>query len=265
MFYYKIHGIYLASDHKFDLLTPISHNEASALPCVSIVASTIPNEYISDRECESRIHSDISYLSNSTCRLLIERGEHITYELKKDGNTALLESYLLGWGLAILFYQRKELVFHCSCIAGSKGAVLICGDSGTGKSTTTAGLLQNGFQLMSDDMTVVSLRANGQVIAQPAFPIQKLCPDTISMSKIGQNNTGSVQEIVAEDKAKEKYYIPYSEDFFFRVASCLCHFFLICHRYRKSDPRGAYGAFQSQCLLFRFILTSFTWSITLFS
>ena len=50
---------------------------------------------------------------------------------------------------------------------------VIQGTSGSGKSTFTTKLLENGFRLMTDDVAIVDISSEGDIMVYPAFPQQK--------------------------------------------------------------------------------------------
>ena len=62
---------------------------------------------------------------------------------------------------ALLLAWRGQLPFHgCAVSIDGKG-VLICGDSGAGKSSLTAALIAKGAQFISDDLSVVAPDKDG--------------------------------------------------------------------------------------------------------
>lgn len=207
MKYYKLYGMNVVSDFDFVQLESLLMREEMKNIDVRIREGIVPNEYKFDKECYSHVDKKISYLSNRTCYLLIENGVSIVYEKKENANLNNLNAYLLGWGIAILCYQRGDLAIHCSCIANEKGAVLLSGTSGSGKSSITACLLQDGFDLVADDMAIVHVREDGKAYAMPAFPYQKLCRD------IAKKSNCSEDEMIYIDENKDKFLVPYKGRF----------------------------------------------------
>jgi hypothetical protein len=61
---------------------------------------------------------------------------------------------------------RCYYVFHAGAVARGNKAVLLPAASGSGKSTTTAGLLRRGFQLLSDEIGAIELE-RGRVVGYP--------------------------------------------------------------------------------------------------
>lgn len=60
---------------------------------------------------------------------------------------------------------------HASCVARDGRAVLIAGPSGAGKSDLALRLIDNGFQLVSDDRTIVR-KEGGRLLSSPPETIK---------------------------------------------------------------------------------------------
>lgn len=203
MYRYRIYCLEVQSDLEFPQLL-ISNNDCS--PDIIISRGNISREPHVPANIKYEIGEEVSWLENNTCYLRIEKGSTITYSLKEGGNRKYLITYILGWGLAMLAYQRNELAMHCSVVCDDKGAVLICGESGCGKSTITTAFLESGYRFMADDMAFVSTH-DGISYVKPAFPYQKLCRDAAMESSC------HVEDMIYIDEMKDKYLIPYRGDF----------------------------------------------------
>lgn len=207
MYQYRIYNLCLSSDIAFPQLLTISDEDAKTLPRITFSEAPFPAHFKRDEVCFSHIAKDVSYLSNSYCYLLIEQGSRISYERKGDTTDMLLCAFLLGWGISILCLQRGELAMHASCIAGPEGAILISGNSGSGKSTVTNELLSLGYSFLADDISVLHFEENDAVTASPAFPYQKLCRDVVERLNLPQ------EELIYVDEKKDKFLVPYKGDF----------------------------------------------------
>lgn len=207
MYIYQLYGLKLETDLEFrQLLTDVEHGEVE----VVVAAGLIPEEIIqkeNDRKYE--FGDKMSWLSNRTCCLLVENGSKITYSLKEGGNPEYLRTYILGWGMSMLALQRGILAIHCSAVANERGAVLICGESGAGKSTMTTAFLDKGYRLMADDMAFVETRPGDKAMVSPAFPYQKLCRG----AALAQGY--SLDELIYIDEDKDKFLVPYKGKFDF--------------------------------------------------
>ena len=129
-------------------------------------------------------------------------GKRITYALTGKGNPEWLQTYILGYGMSMLALQRDMLPIHCSVVADEKGAVLIAGESGAGKSTATTAFLKAGYTLMADDMAW----ADGTMV-YPAFPYQKLCRDVV------EREGYDLDELIYIDEQKDKFLARYRGGF----------------------------------------------------
>lgn len=139
-----------------------------------------------------------------SCTALITGGDTITYTPEPGADTAQIVSQLIGSGLAALVMQRDILPMHSCSVQTKKGAVIVFGQSGAGKSTMLGGLLQHDLAMLADDVTAVRFAQDGRAMASPAFPATRLWRD--SLAALGQSETGL--DRVREDMAK--FYLPVS-------------------------------------------------------
>lgn len=206
MKHYSLYGMHIVSDFDFVQLDSLD-NMADLKPDIVITEGIVAEEYKKDEDCYSQFDKKISFLSNRTCYLQVENGEKITYERKENAKESNLNAFLLGWGIAMICYQKEKLAIHCACIANDEGAVLISGTSGSGKSSITSVLLKKGYRLVADDMTVVYMDGKGTAYATPAFPYQKLCRDVAMQSDCTED------EMIYIDENKDKFLVPYKGEF----------------------------------------------------
>ena len=203
MYRYRIYCLELQSDIEFPQLL-VSNSDSD--PDVIISERNIGRDAGVPQDIKYEIGEEVSWLENSTCYLRIENGNRITYSLKEGGNRKYILTYILGWGMAMLAYQRNELAMHCSVVSNDNGAVLICGESGCGKSTITTAFLESGYRFMADDMAFVST-IDGISYVKPAFPYQKLCADAAMASGCPS------EDMIYIDEMKDKYLIPYRGEY----------------------------------------------------
>lgn len=207
MNHYRIYGMHFLSDFDFVQLLPLSEEEMMEPVQFQIREGVIPKEYKRDSTCYSEIDTKVCFLSNSTCYLLVENGSSITYEKKRGALESNLNAYLLGWGLAMLCFQRGEPAIHCSCVADDRGALLLGGRSGSGKSTVTTQLLKEGYTLVADDMVIADVEEQGRAYVLPAYPYQKLCRDAAEQCGM------PMEEMLYIDEKKDKFLVPYKGAF----------------------------------------------------
>ena len=103
-----------------------------------------------------------------TARFLIEDGREITVEPAHGVAEESVRVFLTP-ALGVLLLQRGAFVLHAAACASPRGAVLLAGSSGRGKSTLLAALLARGHRMLADDVSAIGLDAAGHPIAHPAF------------------------------------------------------------------------------------------------
>lgn len=200
MYYYKIYGLLIASDLSFPQL--VVSEDTSRYDVVIEEADLSEDIQRVLPEKKYDFGREYSWLSNTTCQIQVYNGNRLTYALTGTGNPEWLQTYILGYGMSMLALQRNMLPLHCSVVADERGAVLIAGESGAGKSTATTAFLKEGYTLMADDMAWV----DGTMV-YPAFPYQKLCRDVVGRE--GYN----LDELIYIDEQKDKFLARYRGEF----------------------------------------------------
>lgn len=72
-----------------------------------------------------------------------------------DTPVDVLRLLVLGTGMALFLHRRGWPVLHGTTVRWKDHDLMVCGPSGTGKSTFTAALLQRGAVLVADDVGVL--------------------------------------------------------------------------------------------------------------
>ena len=204
MYYYKLYGMKLKTDFDFPQLVVCDDDKEHD---IEFVNGEIPQEIIDEQEKKYEFGEKRCWLSNNTCYFVVENGNKITYALKEGGRIMPLRNFLLGFGMSMIAMQRGLLAIHCSALADDKGAILIAGESGAGKSTVTKAFLDSGYRLLADDVAWVETKDDGKSYARPAFPFQKLCRNVV-MEK-GLN----LDELIYVNEQKDKFLVPYKGEF----------------------------------------------------
>lgn len=200
MFYYRLYGLTFASDLPFPQL--ITCDDTTRWDVVIEQAKLSEEIQQQCNEKKYEFGQAYSWLSNITCQIQVYEGKRIIYALTGEGNPEWLRTYILGYGMSMLALQRDMLPIHCSVVADEKGAVLIAGESGAGKSTATTAFLKAGYTLMADDMAW----ADGEMV-YPAFPYQKLCRDVV------EREGYDLDELIYIDEQKDKFLARYRGEF----------------------------------------------------
>lgn len=200
---YRLYGLRIKTDLDFpQLVAEDAETVTEPVPEIRIEEGEIPKEIIRETRRKYDFGPDFSFLSNRTMWMVVEQGRFIRYRRKEGSNPFYVKTYLLGYGMAMIAMQRGQLAIHCSAVADERGAVLIAGESGAGKSTITTMLLEQGYELMADDMAVVEPRTD-RTFVYPAFPYQKLCRN------VAVEQGYDLTRLLYINEEKDKFLVPY--------------------------------------------------------
>jgi len=111
-------------------------------------------------------------------------GNEVIIDPIADADMKVVRIFFLSNAMAAILYQRKFVPMHAAAIYDADGIVLFLGDSGAGKSTTTATLQAKGYRVFSDDVCVPVKDADG-LSAYAAYPMMKLWKDSFTKANIG--------------------------------------------------------------------------------
>jgi hypothetical protein len=106
-------------------------------------------------------------------RFLVESGT-VTFERNPHGTDEFLGDCFVREVLPAILRDRGLLVLHADAAVTSHGVVLVAGQSGVGKSTTLAALLEHGCMMLADDVTTVALAADGYPEVLPGAATMRL-------------------------------------------------------------------------------------------
>jgi hypothetical protein len=135
-------------------------------------------------------------------RFLVESGRRITLQRSPRAEDQALGFHFLDSVLAATLRQKGLLVLHANSVVTPLGAVAVSGESGAGKSTTLAALLQRGCAMLADDLTVLRPGADGRVEVLPGAPQYCLCED--AAYSLGQDIAG----LPRHRKRNQKFVVP---------------------------------------------------------
>lgn len=205
MYYYRIYGMKMETDMEFRQLVTCEDNSPVD---ITVVEGTISEDIYEQEEKRKYVFGEQrGWLANKTCYIETNNGTKLIYKRKPGGNMMYLQTYILGYGMSMLAMQRGMLSIHCSALANDDGALLIAGESGAGKSTVTSAFLEQGYQLMADDMAWVEITEEQKVLARPAFPYQKLCRN------VAIDQGYDLDELIYINEEKDKFLAPYRGEF----------------------------------------------------
>jgi hypothetical protein len=140
-----------------------------------------------------------------TARYLVRAGGEIVVDPVPGGSERDMRLFLLGSALGILCHQRGLLPLHANAIVVDGGAVAFAGHSGAGKSTLAAHFQRAGYEVLCDDVCVLSFDEAGRPFAWPGLPRLKLWGD--AAAAFGHDPAALDQAIEGLDK----YHVPMDE------------------------------------------------------
>lgn len=135
-------------------------------------------------------------------KLLVSEGRHILVEPHPDGSEQALNLLLMGTASALLLLQRGVLPLHASGILTPRGAALIVGHSGAGKSTALGALLRRGYPMVCDDLAAIRFDHAGVPQVCPGVPLYKLWADSAEALGVATSNLPRVRDELS------KYMVP---------------------------------------------------------
>jgi hypothetical protein len=227
MFFYWAYGLEIVSELEFPEMYPYAVNKPDLeikfgkVPAVLTGLEVIAKEKFFISPTEYLIHLPI-------CSYYVKDGASITIELKENSDLPSVRLFLLTNAMAAVLHQRNKVALHAGAIQTEKGLVVICGESGAGKSTTISALQQKGYKIFVDDVLVLE-DAGAKVVGVAAYPTLKLWDDTFEKLALGV--------IPEEQKLREslnKYRVSFQEDFTTRTIPIYKIFYLLKEEANKS-------------------------------
>lgn len=207
-YYYRLYNLNIKSDF---YLSELSHSEYESLNNidVNIICGKCP-ESISNIKVSNYYYTvsdkEAIFTTNECGKFYIKNGDTIIIEPIVEPDYQHLKAYLLSRSFALLMFQRNTVALHGSSILFDDKAYIFCGQSGAGKSTLSAGLTLKGYDLFSDDLSVIDFDNNKPLI-HCGFSHNKLCEDTMKYFNISSEN------LIKVDNFANKYALPTSKTF----------------------------------------------------
>jgi hypothetical protein len=119
----------------------------------------------------------LSY-GDGTRFVLDASADHLWGTCPASLTTEDLATYLFGPVMGFILRRRRVLPLHASAVAVGGQAVVLCGESAAGKSTTAAALALRGFTVLTEDISPVQEK-NGIPSVEPGYPRICLWPDAV--------------------------------------------------------------------------------------
>ncbi|MDX2360021.1 MAG: hypothetical protein QNK23_04380 [Crocinitomicaceae bacterium] len=121
-----------------------------------------------------------------------QNGTEIQIQIHGEPQQEIIELYLNGSVLGAILHQRGILPMHASSFIYSGKTILLCGNSGAGKSTTTAAFCLQGGEFLTDDITPLIFQ-DGVPRISPISDSLKLWKDTVDELEIPSQKLREIQ------------------------------------------------------------------------
>jgi hypothetical protein len=224
---YCVFGLDVRSELQCPELLPASFS----VPDVDITFGAVPDTL--DNSVFIRPHFELSKRSvllrvPEVGRFLIEQGCRIRIQPETGVEQRTIRLFLLGSCLGAVLHQRGITPLHGSAISQAGCAVLICGQSGAGKSTTAAALASRGYSILTDDVSALTIQ-DQNVVLSPGYPQLKLWRNSMEHFQLPSRDYQQIRPTIA------KHAVPVRADFESEPRPVLAMFWL--NKQAISSPR----------------------------
>ncbi len=197
MFYYTMYHKRIKSN--FEIKEAIAIEEQEDVDIT--IEEAVPPQFILDDISKGYVdHITDTYMwfyLKDSYLFYIKDGTYIlTHNMGKESNAKQRNCFLTGLSMAIALTQQGYIPLHGSVVQKDDQTLVICGTSGSGKSSTTLELMKRGYRFMADDLAVID---SEKQLVLPGFPMQRLCRDVV------QRLTLEESRLVYLGERKDKY------------------------------------------------------------
>lgn len=174
---YCLCGLHIASDFA---LPGVPAWQGTRAPDVTISAGDVPDRLPGTHGNTFQVAADdrVRLYFPRVGAFLVEGGSRVTFAATPTATSKDIALFLLGSVFGLICHQRGLFPLHASAVEIGGRAFAFAGDSGAGKSTTAAALVQLGHPLLSDDLSVIDFSGKTQMLVSTS-PTQKLWRDSL--------------------------------------------------------------------------------------
>jgi len=181
-YFYKVYGLCLGSELELPELNPVQNTRVDVTICYGKVPEHLPEIKGSGVLFEAA-QDDFLFKFQGIGRYRVQDGCRITLQPEREALPSEIRLVLLGSSIGALLHQRGMLAIHGSAISDGHQAVILTGQSGVGKSALAAGLIELGYSLIADDISVIGKNEEQQFIVEAGIPHLKLWKDVLAHLK----------------------------------------------------------------------------------
>ncbi len=147
--------------HSFAMRLRFPLNDVSVRRVESV--RSIQNPIYSDSFWQMNQH-EFSMRVEKVGSFYVRDGKEVEYLPEKGASRESLELYLNGSVYGAILHQKKILPMHGSCFLEQGIGIMICGESGAGKSSLTMAFCHSGSEFLTDDVTPITFGDRRPVI-----------------------------------------------------------------------------------------------------
>lgn len=176
---YRVHGLALRSEIPFPELIPDDDiTKTDVVVVVGRVPTSLPDPLFHGARAQAgrgtfllRVPGVAGYHFAAPSRIVVEPYPGAEAE---DVRTFFLSSVM-----GALLHAQELLPLHASAVRVGDGCILLTGASGSGKSTLAGEFVRQGYELVSDDLTAISVGEDGSARAYPGYRALRLWSDAL--------------------------------------------------------------------------------------
>ena len=199
-YYYKVYGLNICSELELPELSPVQNIKVDVIIGFGKVPEHLPEVRGSGVLFEAALN-DFLFKFEGIGRYRVQNGKRIIIQPEREAFPAEIRLVLLGSSIGALLHQRGILAIHGSAITDGRQTAILSGQSGVGKSSLAAGLLELGYSVIADDISVIGLNGKQHFIVENGIPHLKLWKDVL----VHLNQADDLTKVRPQ---LEKYRIP---------------------------------------------------------
>lgn len=177
MFYYYTNGLSICSELYFPELTDFYSDQCDVNIRYGKVDGSLANVKYESAIWQS---SGTDFLLNieGVCNYYV-KDNYILIDPVNKADEDAIRLYILSSIVPLFLYQKNYVSLHGACVAKDKGAILFCGSSGAGKSTTALGFHKRGYEILNDDVSSIFLDNSSLPHVSKGYLQLKLLPNSL--------------------------------------------------------------------------------------